>query len=115
MFSLASDTMWTMLNSLKLLICVPALALVLVGSRARAETIAGRASVIDADTLEIHNQRIRILGIDAPESQQRCTDRRGIDIQVWFCGSVAANRLADWIERRIVTCVTTARIAISDG
>ena len=40
---------------------VAALVLILIASTARAETIAGRASVIDGDTLEIHGQRIRIL------------------------------------------------------
>jgi endonuclease YncB( thermonuclease family) len=64
-----------------------------LSSEAHADTIAGRATVIDGDTLEIHGERIRVLYVDAPESQQRCTDRRGIDIQVWFCGSVAANKL----------------------
>lgn len=29
--------------------------------------LAGQASVIDGDTLEIHGTRIRLWGIDAPE------------------------------------------------
>lgn len=29
--------------------------------------IAGTASVIDGDTIQIHGQRIRLHGIDAPE------------------------------------------------
>ena len=33
-----------------------------------ANDLAGRASVIDGDTLEIHGTRIRLWGIDAPES-----------------------------------------------
>ena len=40
--------------------------MILATSAVTAETIAGRASVIDGDTLEIHGQRIRILDIDAP-------------------------------------------------
>ncbi len=41
-----------------------ALALVFLVSPACAETIAGQASVIDGDTIEIHGERIRILDID---------------------------------------------------
>jgi endonuclease YncB( thermonuclease family) len=35
-----------------------------------ADDLAGQASVIDGDTLEIHGTRIRLWGIDAPESNQ---------------------------------------------
>ena len=44
-----------------------ALILALTVSTARVDTIAGRASVIDGDTLEVHGERIRILHVDAPE------------------------------------------------
>lgn len=40
-----------------------ALALLLANSAASAETIAGRATVIDGDTLELHDERIRILDV----------------------------------------------------
>ena len=34
---------------------------------AHAETVSGRARVVDGDTIEIKDQKIRLWGIDAPE------------------------------------------------
>ncbi len=39
--------------------------------------LTGTASVIDGDTLAIHGHRIRLHGIDAPESGQICEDAGG--------------------------------------
>jgi hypothetical protein len=41
-----------------------------------ADDLAGQASVIDGDTLEIRGTRIRLWGIDTPESSQFCRDGR---------------------------------------
>jgi endonuclease YncB( thermonuclease family) len=63
--------------------------------------IVGVASVVDADTIEIHGQRIWLHGIDASESSQTCLD----DVrQKWRCGQQAALALQDLIGRRTVTC-----------
>jgi endonuclease YncB( thermonuclease family) len=63
--------------------------------------IAGVASVVDPDTIEIHGQRIRLHGIDAPEGGQTCLDAAGRN---WRCGQRAALALQDLIGRRTVTC-----------
>jgi endonuclease YncB( thermonuclease family) len=67
-----------------------------------AEGFLGRASVIDGDTLEIRGVRIRLWGIDAPESDQLC---RGEDRVQYRCGAKAANELDAFIADRPVSCV----------
>ncbi len=62
--------------------------------------ISGAASVIDGDTIEIHGQRIRLHGIDAPESGQVCL----ADGEEYPCGQKAALALAEKIGRKPVTC-----------
>ena len=70
------------------------------GEVASAEAIVGRASVIDGDTLEIHGTRIRLHGIDAPESGQLCSVK-GTKSR---CGQLAALALADKIGNHTVSC-----------
>lgn len=83
-----------------------AVLVLLMTTPAVADTIAGRASVIDGDTLDLHGERIRILDIDAPESRQTCT---GADGAQWRCGQQAALALSDWIGAQTVTCDTTKK------
>lgn len=63
--------------------------------------IAAAASVIDGDTIEIHNERIRIDGYDAPESGSMCGT-----INVY---QKASNALADFVGRRTVICDTKGK------
>ncbi len=64
-------------------------------------TTTGVASVVDADTIEIRGERIRLVGIDAPESGQKCLSPEDKFVR---CGSIAANALDKWINRNPVTC-----------
>ncbi|WP_371259545.1 thermonuclease family protein [Bradyrhizobium sp. URHD0069] len=69
---------------------------------ATAGDFTGQASVIDGDTLEIHGTRIRLWGVDAPESSQVC---RGEGSLQYRCGARAANDLDAFIARRPVICL----------
>jgi endonuclease YncB( thermonuclease family) len=63
--------------------------------------IVGRATVTDGDTLAIRKHRIRLHGIDAPESGQTCQDGAGRDYR---CGQRAALALSDKIGQQAVSC-----------
>jgi endonuclease YncB( thermonuclease family) len=65
------------------------------------DRIIGVVSVIDGDTIEIHGRRIRLFGIDAPESSQLCEVPTGAR---WRCGQQASFALADRIGRATVRC-----------
>ncbi|MEY9829961.1 endonuclease YncB(thermonuclease family) [Sinorhizobium fredii] len=80
---------------MKITYFLPAAAAVFVAiqschSALAAEAIVGRASVVDGDTLETRSQRIRLHGVDAPESWQRCEDGDG---GRYRCGKQAAAAL----------------------
>ena len=84
------------------------LSLVACTSAAFAADLIGQVSIIDGDTFEIHGARVRLWGIDAPESSQLC---RGDDSLQYRCGAKAANELAAFIAARAVSCtpLTTDR------
>lgn len=70
------------------------------GTVSASPEISGRASVIDGDTMEIHGQRIRLHGIDAPEGGQMCTK----NTQTYNCGQQAAFTLDALVSGRTLVC-----------
>jgi endonuclease YncB( thermonuclease family) len=62
--------------------------------------------VIDGDTIEVHGTRIRLAGVDAPESKQECQRPDGT---AWRCGQQAALALSDRIARSVVNCVPSTK------
>lgn len=67
---------------------------------ASAQEIAGQATVVDGDTLTVGGQRVRLWGIDAPESHQACS-RGGSRYQ---CGSEATLHLWTLVASGAVRC-----------
>ena len=59
--------------------------------------IRGIARVVDGDTIDIGDTRIRLEGIDAPEAGQTCKRKW---FGSWPCGAVATAALARMVENR---------------
>jgi endonuclease YncB( thermonuclease family) len=65
--------------------------------------IVGRAWVVDGDTIDVGRVRIRLLGLDAPESDQSCSDAEG---KRWFCGHAASRALIRHLARQPLRCAS---------
>ena len=81
------------------------LSLVLVAAGAAGAGISGVPSVTDGDRLKVGAERIRLHGIDALESKQRC--RAGG--KTWACGAAATRALRERIGGRPVECAERDR------
>ena len=71
----------------------------------------GIPRVIDGDSLEINNNKIRLFGIDAPEKKQTCKKPYLIISFINFqrnykCGLMATNQLNKFIDNRAVKCIS---------
>lgn len=66
-----------------------------------SQRLAGRAAVIDGDTVEISGIRVRLEGIDAPELRQSCP---GVNNSDWPAGRQAASALGAMVTGRRVIC-----------
>lgn len=70
------------------------------GAAAQSLPIAGRATVVDGDTLQIGNTRVRLFGIDAVESGQTCIT----GATTWACGSQATASLRTAVIAKSLVC-----------
>lgn len=77
------------------------LACVLSATTAVAEDVSGMPEIVDADTLYVASRKIRLSGIDAPETDQICLDGSG---QKNSCGLDAKTQLQQRYAGKQLTC-----------
>lgn len=90
--------------------------------RAEPNIIKGSATAVDGDTLKIGGERVRLLGIDAPEQHQTCSAGPG-NGKPWPCGSKSTQQLQLAVSGLHVTCEYESRdrynrpvaVCIADG
>lgn len=69
------------------------------------QIVTGRARIVDGDTIDVAGQRVRLEGIDAPESGQTCPGRyAGSLLEPWRCGVAATHALGRLVGSSPVTC-----------
>ena len=78
-----------------------ALYLVQNFSPSESNSLSGHASVSDGDSLRMGGERIRILGIDAPELDQTCRNMTG---EIWQCGRQSKARMSDLVRGGKLQC-----------
>ena len=96
------------MSDLVVIVVLAALLLFALASTLLAETLAGTAVIEDGDTLEFvaAGERVRLEGIDAPESGQHCLDAVG---KRYRCGQSATEALKRIIASRPVRCEGSQR------
>ena len=82
------------------------LVLLFLSLPATAENFTGKATLVDGDTIEIGEQVIHLHGIDAPEMDQFCTDKKS---KRFNCGHAAMRRLFLYIGADPLDCTLRAK------
>ena len=87
---------------LRLIMCLLCVCLALSAtSRAQETVVAGTATVIDADQIEVAGTRVILFGIDAMDRNQTCT----VEGRGWDCWAAAVRALQELVANAPVTCV----------
>lgn len=66
-----------------------------------AADVSGKLRVIDGDTFDVGETRVRIFGIDAPEQDQTCVSADG---QTWDCGLWVTGAVREMFQRKDARC-----------
>ncbi len=88
---------------MKKIIFIICVILFLTSTNSFSKTIIGNVRVIDGDTININNNKIRLHGIDAPETKQTCK----LDSVDWFCGKQSTEELKKIINDQSVECTVS--------
>ncbi len=72
-------------------------------SLAQAADLSGVPRIVDGDTLSIGTTKVRLEGIDAPETDQVCLNSKG---DRWTCGIDARDQLVAHIEGQEINCTS---------
>ncbi|KAL4427328.1 hypothetical protein ABPG77_003237 [Micractinium sp. CCAP 211/92] len=82
--------------------CLAAALLTIAPAPAEAkDLVQGFPKVVDGDTLDFSGTRVRLFGIDAPETKQSCTAGKGGE---YMCGERSKQALLDKIGKGKVEC-----------
>jgi endonuclease YncB( thermonuclease family) len=79
-------------------------AIVALCTGAQAANLIGVPRAADGDTLTIGTIRVRLEGIDAPETDQICLDAKGTR---WACGIESRDQLVSLIAGGTIKCVSS--------
>lgn len=63
--------------------------------------ISGQIDVISANIFYIKGRYVRLYGVDAPDTDQICSDAKGSS---YNCGTEAASWVRSWIDDNIIDC-----------
>lgn len=67
-----------------------ALLILMAAGAASAEELTGPLTILSGGIVRIDGHEVRLMGVDAPNLEQRCWDAKG---QAWACGQDAATAL----------------------
>ena len=74
---------------------------------AAADTLVGQATIVNGDTVRIGGKTVHLYGIDAPEMDQFCIDKRG---NRFNCGQVSMRRLFLYIGADPLDCIVKSQM-----
>lgn len=63
--------------------------------------LRGKAHVVTGSVLKIKGVNVQLLGIDAPNPEQTCSNSRGLS---YSCGKKSITWLQDWLHGQVVKC-----------